>query len=623
MDKIKSNKVGKKKKEKKLTKSIPNKVIHELDHIQNDSIQNTNMDSDQSSIHGSDIESDTDIISKLTTLDPFHLQFHQSQSDAILKKSVKVDAKQFVPDAITHPLLMRIVSSTLNDSNAVSEVQPDSTLSDLMVKKKLIPNWLALNNKLLKKTGTTSFTPLQAAMFTYINAYQDVFYSNNNYQFEADRRHLLAFHAMNHVMKSNDRIYKNSARIKAEIAENKEVSDLRDQGFTKPKVLILLPFKNHAFNYIKDLITLSGATQLEHKKRFMDEFGSEPSKGDPRKSDDYNRTFAGNIDDCFKIGLRFSGRQLKLYSSFYSSDIIVASPLGLEMIIGSEGDKKRDFDFLAGIEVVISDFTEIFLMQNWDHVRHIFDHLNLIPKDSHGCDFSRIRNYVLDGKAKYVRQHLFFSSFNSPEINSIASLSSNIAGKVKISQQYAGNITDVVVQIPQVFHRIPQSSLAEASNTRFNFFVNKMLPNLRHGTMHQSHTLIFIPSYFDFIRVRNYLKEHNYSSTGISEYSSKSKVDVSRNEFISGDIKFLLYSERYHFFRRNKLKGAKHILFYGPPVFPYYAEFVNKLGADGLTDATCSLMFDQYDRLGLERIVGSERCDRMIKGSKEAYMFSV
>ncbi|KAJ2991756.1 hypothetical protein HDV02_003492 [Globomyces sp. JEL0801] len=465
------------------------------------------MDSDQSSIHGSDIESDTDIISKLTTLDPFHLQFHQSQSDAILKKSVKVDAKELVPDAITHPLLMRIVSSTLNDSNAVSEVQPDSSLSDLMVKKKLIPNWLALNNKLLKKT---------------------------------------AFHAMNHVMKSNDRIYKNSARIKAEIAENKEVSDLRDQGFTKPKVLILLPFKNHAFNYIKDLITLSGATQLEHKKRFMDEFGSEPSKGDPRKS--------GNIDDCFKIGLRFSGRQLKLYSSFYSSDIIVASPLGLEMIIGSEGDKKRDFDFLAGIEVVISDFTEIFLMQNWDHVRHIFDHLNLIPKDSHGCDFSRIRNYVLDG------------NFNSPEINSIASLSSNIAGKVKISQQYAGNITDVVVQIPQ---------------------------------------------------------EHNYSSTGISEYSSKSKVDVSRNEFISGDIKFLLYSERYHFFRRNKLKGAKHILFYGPPVFPYYAEFVNKLGADGLTDATCSLMFDQYDRLGLERIVGSERCDRMIKGSKEAYMFSV
>ena len=89
----------------------------------------------------------------------------------------------------------------------------------------------------------------------------------------------------------------------------------------------------------------------------------------PHKPDDFNQTFRGNIDDCFRVGLKFSRKQMKIYSSFYSSDVIIASPLGLKMIIGEEGDKKREFDFLSSIEVIILNHTDTFLMQNWDHVR--------------------------------------------------------------------------------------------------------------------------------------------------------------------------------------------------------------------------------------------------------------
>jgi U3 small nucleolar RNA-associated protein 25 len=52
-----------------------------------------------------------------------------------------------------------------------------------------------------------------------------------------------------------------------------------------------------------------------------------------------------------------------LYADFYSADIIVASPLGLRVIVGAEGEEARDFDFLASVELLIVDQADIFLMQ--------------------------------------------------------------------------------------------------------------------------------------------------------------------------------------------------------------------------------------------------------------------
>ena len=52
-----------------------------------------------------------------------------------------------------------------------------------------------------------------------------------------------------------------------------------------------------------------------------------------------------------------------MYAEFYSADIIIASPLGLRVIIGAGGEKGRDFDFLASVEVLILDQADIFYMQ--------------------------------------------------------------------------------------------------------------------------------------------------------------------------------------------------------------------------------------------------------------------
>lgn len=89
---------------------------------------------------------------------------------------------------------------------------------------------------------------------------------------------------------------------------------------------------------------------------------------------------------------------------------------------------------------------------------------------------------------------------------------------------------------------------------RFQAFVDKVLPQYRDSIM--SHTLIYIPSYFDYVRLRNYMKKEEMNFASICEYSSKSEVSRARHFFQKGETQFVLFTERFHFYKRSVLAAA-------------------------------------------------------------------
>ena len=160
------------------------------------------------------------------------------------------------------------------------------------------------------------------------------------------------------MLKNNDHLAK-AALPKSKVPAR----DTRDQGFTRPKVLILLPFRNSAFTWINHLTTLSVADSVENKSRFDGEFSLPEGAVDKlvanpeNYKEDHRECFKGNIDDSFRLGLKVTRKSVKLFSEFYSCDIIVASPLGLRTSIEKEKSVLSSrFDLFLLTEVRLQGF---------------------------------------------------------------------------------------------------------------------------------------------------------------------------------------------------------------------------------------------------------------------------
>ncbi|XP_028842887.1 U3 small nucleolar RNA-associated protein 25 homolog isoform X1 [Denticeps clupeoides] len=507
---------------------------------------------------------------------------------------------------------------------------PASGVSPPPLHKALEANWKSMNQPFQAKGAPVQeVSSLQKELLGLMGTYRDVYFPECSPITEGKEvRSAYCLHVLNHVLKANSRVLAHNAQLK-ESKPGEE--DFRDKGLTRPKVLILVPFRDGALQVVQTFVTLlepkGKKMDVSNKKRFKDEFGEVVEDRPPNlvRPDDYHAVFSGNVDDHFRIGVSILKRSMRLYSPFYSSDIIIASPLGLRTLLGVDGESKRDFDFLSSIEILVLDQADVFFMQNWEHVLHVMKHMNLQPLDSHGVDFSRVRMWNLNNWAKHYRQTLVFSAIQDPQINNILTKHCfNYRGQVATKNlPKTGSICQVLVQLPHVFQMFNSDSFMD-QDARFQFFVDKVLPQYKDSVM--SHTFIYVPSYFDFVRIRNYLKKEDVNFTSISEYSNRSEVYKARHFFQKGDKQFLLFSERFHFYKRYTIKGIRNLIFYGLPTYAhFYSEVCNMLqtGTDGRDSSswTCTVLYSRYDAHKLAAVTGAERAAQMLQSKKPVHLF--
>lgn len=147
---------------------------------------------------------------------------------------------------------------------------------------------------------------------------------------------------------------------------------------------------------------------------------------------------------------------------------------------------------------------------------------------------------------------LVFSGYLSGEMNSLVSRENkNIAGCVKVRyQKYEGTLQLIIPKLRQLFFRIKGDSLSQTSEARFQYLTQQLLPAKHASTGALKHTALFIPSYFDYVRIREHLRKNDFVFAKLSEYTSESKSKRARIAFKKGDQEILLITERYHFFFR-------------------------------------------------------------------------
>lgn len=502
----------------------------------------------------------------------------------------------------------------------------------------------------------------QLELYNLLRNYKDLLYTNESLENQKEIQQVYVLHTLDHLMNSRSKIITNNKVFEKKTLSDNIIHDdpiLRDQGFTRAKILFLLPFRYSALRLGKCIIkTLGENYNVANLDRFVKEFGDEdgmdstlrPLPQDPNRPNDYYHTFHGNTDDAFRIGLKLTKKSVKFFADFYDSDIIIASPLGLKTIITPEENQaiaqssdtteespvSGDHDFLSSIEITILDQADVFLMQNWEHVLDVMEHINVMPKKPRKMDVSRIRPWHLENWSKYYRQLIMFTSISVPLVHSFfQSQSHNYQGyltyKHKVDNPQAKKVTS---KCQQHFLYYDSINAKESCDSRFTFFTRQVLPkftgtgNTGEGGSKEplDHTLIMVSSYFDYVRLRNYFRREKLSFTQICEYTEENKVAKARQLFYFGARQFLIYSERCHFYHRYKIKGIRRIIFYDPPIYSeYYTEMVNmltpelqgkKFSANDASQFSVTTLFSNHDTLQLGALIGYSNAVKLIKNKK-------
>ncbi|KAK7195977.1 hypothetical protein NESM_000531000 [Novymonas esmeraldas] len=411
--------------------------------------------------------------------------------------------------------------------------------------------------------------------------------------------------------------------------EEEEELELRDRGFSKTRVCVVCPLRNHAYKFVYTIVSILQADPARCPKlaMFEQDFTEIEEAVDPtfrRRPRDYQRSFEGNIDDSFCVGLRLEPARVHVYTHPLNSDVLLCSPLGLRRRIEKNGDVLVS---LSSIEVCLLEDAQMLYQQNWAHVTAVLELLNKRPTDTtHGLsDLRRVYAWALEGRSGRHRQTVLSTDVcNATMLATFRTTSVNNSGKMLLQRRVdPGVLSRVLVPVRQHFIRFDPASLATVDDDRFHFFTKQMYESKINAMAERDvRVIIFVPSYFDFVRLRNYLhREYRESYVALSEYTSLSQQRKALGQFSDLERPVLLVTERFYYFKRYFVKLAEALVLYSPPMFPeYYASLANRLAATSPNAFTMTL-YCRYDTHELNRLVGTSRMVQLLQRESGVFSF--
>lgn len=178
-------------------------------------------------------------------------------------------------------------------------------------------------------------------------------------------------------------------------------------------------------------------------------------------------------------------------------------------------------------------------------------------------------------------------------------------------------------------------NVQESPEVRFTRFIEKILyENIIKNPSMKNRVCIFVPSYFDFLRLSSHLGgRDDISFASISEYSTDPEIVGARSKFFNGHVRILLVTERFLFFKRTNLRGIEHLIFYSLPVDPHVLTHVlqsfhdhylcQKKGGGTNSPGTrpsrtplqALALIDDFDYLALERSIGKKNALSIIENA--------
>src|SRR5204863_9406292 len=117
-----------------------------------------------------------------------------------------------------------------------------------------------------------------------------------------------------------------------------------------------------------------------------------------------------------------------------------------------------------------------------------------------------------------------------------------------IKPTYDGVLNNIGFRIKHSLLRIETKTPLTDPDGRFTYFTTHLLRQIMSAE--QTGTLVFLPTYHSYIRLRNHLDTLESPFGHISEYTPLQDLSRARSFFATGKFPLMLLTERAYFFRR-------------------------------------------------------------------------